>query len=144
MAKLSPQEYADKWARRLSGATEDIRRGIERVTEAPGMAAARAKELMKQKLIQALDDGTWEAQVKSVTLEEWKKQAAGKGVERIASGVNAAKDKQVPMAEKLLAAVDATVAEVNKTPRGDLESNITRMTTFARGMAKRKIRRPGG
>ena len=143
MAKLTPQEYADKWARRLSGSTEDIRRGIDRVTEAPGMAAARAKELMKQKLIQSLDDGTWESQVKGVTLEEWKKQAGGKGVERIASGVNAAKDKQVPMAEKLLAAVDASVSEANKTPRGTLEDNITRMTTFVRGMAKRKIRRPG-
>lgn len=143
MAKVTASEYATKWANRLSGATEDIRRGISRVSEAPGVKAAAAKELMKQKLLQSLDDGTWAAQVAGVSLEDWKKAAAGKGVDRIASGVNAAKDKQVQMAERLLTAVDASVAEANQTPRGDLEQNITRMTAFVRGMAKRKIRRPG-
>jgi hypothetical protein len=143
MAKVTAQEYAAKWAQRLSGATEDIRRGISRVSEAPGVKAAAQKDLMKQKILQAIDDGTWSAQVAGVTLEDWKKAASGKGVDRITSGVNAAKDKQVQMGERLLAAVDASVAEANQTPRGDLEQNITRMTTFVRGMAKRKIRRPG-
>lgn len=140
MAKVNAQEYAEKWGRRLKGSTEDMRRGIEKVTEAPGMKAAAQKELMKAKLIASIEDGTWERNVSKVTVEEWKKDMLDKGVNRVSAGVDAAAPKQVVMAEKLLAAVDATVAEVNRQPRGTLEDNITRMTTFARGMNKRKIK----
>ena len=143
MAKVNATEYAEKWSRRLAGSTEDIRKGIEKVSEAPGIKAARQKDLMKQKLMASIDDGTWAAQVAGVSLEDWKSAAIKKGVNRIAAGVEQAKPKQVVMAEKLLAAVDASVAEANQTPRGDLEANINRMTSFVRGMAKRKIRRPG-
>jgi hypothetical protein len=142
VARVSAQEYADKWGRRLKQASEDVRKGIERVKEAPGKAAAAAKDLMLSKVTAAVNDGTWARQVAGVTLEDWKKSATEKGVARIAQGVDSALPKQPMMAEKLLAAVDASVAEANATPRGDLEANITRMTTFVRGMSKRKLRRP--
>lgn len=143
MAKVTAQEYAEKWSNRLSGATEDIRRGINKVTEAPGVKAAKAKEAMKQKLLKSIDDGTWEAQVAGVSLEDWKAAASTKGVNRIAEGVNAAKPKQVAMAEKLLPAVDAAAAAAKALPKVTLEDSINRSTTFIREMAKRKIRRPG-
>jgi hypothetical protein len=141
MARVTPAEYAEKWNRRLSQSTEDIRRGIARVSEAPGIRAAANKEAMLANLTKAVNDGTWENQVRSVTLEDWKKAATEKGVSRIPQGVASASASQVTMAERLLPAVDASVAEVNKTKRGDLEANITRMTTFARSMAARKLRR---
>ena len=140
MARVSPSEYAEKWARRLKASSEDIRRGISRVTEAPGVAAAKQVDLMKTNINRSIDDGTWARKVAGVSLEDWKRKATDKGIARIGVGVDAAQSDQVQMAEKLLADVDAAVAEVNQTPRGDLEANITRMTTFARGMAKRKRR----
>lgn len=140
MARVSAEEYVEKHNRRLKGATEDIRRGIDRVTEAPGKAAAAQQSLMLQKLTEAITSGLWAKQVGKVTLEEWMASAIGKGIGRIAAGIDAAAPKQREMAVKLLAAVDATLLEVNQTPRGTLEDNITRMTTFVRGMAKRKIR----
>lgn len=142
MAKVNPQEYAEKWGRRLKGATEDIRRGIDRVTEAPGVKAARSKDLMIQKLMEAINDGTWENQVSKVTLEEWKGKAKEKGISRIAQGVDGAETSQVAMAEKLLAAVDAAAAKANALPKGTLEDSINRMTTFVREMNKRKLRKP--
>lgn len=138
MAKLNATEYADKWGRRIKGSTEDMRRGIQRTSEAPGLAAARQKELMKQKLLASIEDGTWERNVAAVTLQEWQDKMENKGIPRLAAGVDAAMPKQVQMAEKLLADVDASVAVVNQTPRGDLEANINRMTTFAREMHKKK------
>lgn len=143
MAKVTAQQYADKWGRRLKGATQDIRDGIDRVTEAPGKRAAAASDRMRTNLLASIDDGTWASQVAKVSVEDWKSAAKEKGIGRIAQGVDSALPSQALMAEKLLAAVDATVAEVNRTPRGGLEENIQRMTTFARGMAKRKLRRPG-
>lgn len=144
MARITPVEYAEKWGRRLSQATEDIRKGIARVERAPGESAVAAKDALRSRLLAAIDDGTWESQTRGVSLEDWKKAATDKGVERIQRGVSLAQASQVPMAERLLAAVDASVAEANQTKRGDLEANITRMTTFVRGMAKRKLRRPAG
>ena len=140
MAKVNANEYAEKWGRRLKGSTEDIRRGINRVSVAPGEAAAAQIELMKANLMKSLEDGTWERNVRAVGLDEWKDKILNKGLQRIGAGVDAAQNKQVAMAEKLLAAVDASVEVVNRTPRGDLETNISRMTTFAREMNKRKIK----
>lgn len=142
MARVSGAEYAEKWGRRLKQSTEDIRKGINRVTEAPGEAAARNVNAMKTNLNRAIDDGTWAKQVRGVSLQSWKDSAAKKGVDRIAAGVDGAMPTQAAMAEQLLANVDAAVAEANRTPRGSLEDNITRMTTFVRGMAARSLRRP--
>lgn len=139
MAKVNAQEYAEKWGRRLKGSTEDIRRGINRVSEAPGIAAARQADLMLAKVTESISSGRWAAKVSEVPLEEWKKKTMDKGLGRIASGVDAAAATQVAMATKLLADVDAAVAVVNQTPRGDLEANITRMTTFVREMSKSKL-----
>lgn len=144
MARVSPSEYAEKWGRRLKQSTEDIRKGINRVTEAPGEAAARQVAVMKANINKAIDDGTWAAQVRAVPLQSWKDSAGKKGVDRIAAGVDGALPSQAGMAEKLLANVDAAVAEANRTPRGSLEDNITRMNTFVRGMAARSLRRPSG
>jgi len=40
MAKVTPDEFVEKHARRLKGAVEDMRRGVEKVTSAPTAAAA--------------------------------------------------------------------------------------------------------
>ena len=141
MSKVTAEEYAEKWGRRLKGATEDIRRGVDRVSEAPGIAAARQADLMLQKLTEAISSGKWANQVAAVSLEEWKTAIKDKGIARIAAGVDAATPKQREMAQRLLAAVDESVAIVNRTPRGSLEDNIQRMTTFAREMNQRKLKR---
>jgi len=143
MAKVNAQEYAEKWNRRIKGSTEDIRRGIRNTTEAPGVKAAKQVQLMKANLMKALEDGSWERAVSRVTLQEWQEAMEEKGIPRLAAGVDAAMNKQVVMAEQLLADVDSVVAEVDKTPRGDLETNINRMTTFARGMARKAQQRKG-
>lgn len=140
MAKVNAQEYAEKWGRRLKGSTEDIRRGVDRVTEAPGVKAAKQADLMKQKLVESIDSGRWQKAVSNVSLDEWKDKIKEKGIARIGAGVDAAASKQVAMAEKLLANVDAAREVVNRTPRGTLEDNITRMTTWAREMHKRKLK----
>ena len=138
MARVTPQEYAEKMARRLSASTEDIRSGIQRVTTAPSQAAIAQKELLKMKIIQAIDDGTWEAGLNSVSLQDWKDAAINKGLNRIGPGINAAKPKLIKFATQLLPAVDAAAAEAKAMPKGTLEDSIARMTTFTRRMAEFK------
>lgn len=143
MARVNAQEYAEKWATRTKAATQDYRRGVERVTEAPGEMAARQADAMLAGITQAIADGTWARQVAKVTLTEWKEKALSKGAGRIAGGVDGASAKVAQNAQALLAAVDAAVAAANRTPRGSLEDNIVRMTTYAREMAARAPKRQG-
>ena len=141
MAKVTPEEYAEKWGRRLKGSTEDIRRGVERVTVAPGIEAAKAAERMLAKLTEAVQSGMWANQVSKVSLDEWKEAFNVKGLARIAAGVDAASGKQVAMATKLLAAVDAAAAKANAMPKGTIEDSINRMSTYVREMNKLKLRK---
>lgn len=139
MARISGAEASEKWGRRLKGATSDIAKGIARVTQAPGIAAAKQANVFADKVAKSVTEGRWQAAVASVSVEEWKRAATEKGVGRITQGVDGAAAKHAAVMEKIIAAVDQSVAVVNQTPRGDLETNINRSATFQREMSKRKI-----
>jgi len=138
MAKVTPDEFVEKHARRLKGATEDIRRGVERVTESPTIKAAAKQEKMKMNLNAALDSGKWAAGLKRVSLEEWKGKMIDKGIGRIAAGIDAAAPKVRSFAAELLPHIDTLQGQIKTMPDVSLEDNINRMTTFIRGMAKFK------
>jgi hypothetical protein len=136
MSKLTAEEVAEKQITRLSAATEDVRRGVQRVTTAPGIKAAAKKDKMKARLNARIDDGTWGKNVAAVTLEEWKDKMSTKGVNRIPEGIRAAKSKQVEFYGKLLPAIDAAKGKISNMPDNTLEDGIARMTTFIREMGK--------
>lgn len=143
MARVTPDQFAEKWARRLKGAGTDIQNGIKRVTVAPGVKAAAQSQVMLNNLAARVQDGTWAKRVGSVSLTDWQNAALNKGVQRITAGVDAAGPKVQAMAGKLLAAVDGAVAETDRIPRGSLEDNINRATTFMRAMSARAPKRQG-
>jgi len=138
MAKLTAAEFQEKHARRLKAAVEDVRKGIDRVTESPTLKAVAKKDKMLTNLTASVQSGKWEAGLKRVTLEDWKKQARDVGVNRIAAGIDAASVKVVAFAEQLLPHIDAQVAKIKAMPDITLEDSISRMTTFVRGMAEFK------
>lgn len=139
MARVTPQEYAEKWARRTAAAVPDYRSGVQRVTEAPGVQAAAKVDKMRQNVNAALDSGKWEARVAGVSLAEWKQAAIDKGAARIGAGVEAAKPDMVRFGTELLAHVDTVSAEVAAMPDLSLADriqravhNMTRMAEFQR------------
>ena len=136
MSKLTPVEAALKQANRLKGATEDIRKGIERVSVAPTAQAAKKIDKMRANLLAKIDDGTVKRNLEKVTLEDWKKRASTTGVNRISEGIDNAHNKQVDFYSKLLPAQDAIKAKLQGMPDLTLEDNINRMTTYIRDMAK--------
>ena len=138
MARLTPEEAASKQASRLKGATEDIRRGIDRVTSSPTAKAATKQQKMLTNLTAAITDGTWAKRLNAVSLEDWKSKARDIGVNRIAAGIDGAHSKQVEFYSKLLPAVDSARAKIAGMPDTSLEDNINRMTTYVREMNKFK------
>jgi len=138
MAKLSPSEFQEKHARRLKAAVEDVRKGIDRVTENPCEKAAAKQDKMLTNLTAAVQSGKWAAGLKRVSLEDWKKAARDIGVNRIAAGIDAAKSKTIAFAEVLLPHIDRQLEKIKTMPDITLDDNINRMTTFIRGMADMK------
>jgi hypothetical protein len=135
---LTPEEAASKQATRLKSATEDIRRGIDRVTSSPTAKAASKQAKMLTNMTAAVNNGTWAKRLNAVSLEDWKSKARDIGVNRIAAGIDGAHSKQVEFYSKLLPAVDAARAKVAAMPDVSLEDNINRMTTYVREMNRFK------
>lgn len=138
MAKLTAAEFQEKHARRLKAAVEDVRKGIDRVTENPCEKAAAKQDKMLTNLTAAVSSGKWAAGLKRVSLEDWKKKARDIGVNRIAAGIDGAKDKTIAFAEQLLPHIDREKAKIAAMPDVTLDDNINRMTSFVRGMANFK------
>ena len=138
MAKLTAVEFQEKHARRLKAAVEDVRKGIDRVTENPCEKAAAKQDKMLTNLTAAVSAGKWAAGLKRVSLEDWKSKARDIGVNRIAAGIDGAKTKVIAFAEQLLPHIDREKAKIAAMPDVTLDDNINRMTSFVRGMANFK------
>lgn len=136
MAKVTPQQFQEKHARRLKGSIEDIRNGIERVSTAPTAQAAAKAEKMKARLVESIDNGKWANNLRKVTLEDWKASMRDKGISRISGGIDGAAAKVQDFASQLLPAIDAAKAGISNMPDLTLEDSIARMTAFTRQMAK--------
>jgi hypothetical protein len=132
---------AEKWGRNLKNSTEDMRRGIERVTEAPSQKAIAAQAKMLEKLMEAIQSGRWAAGLEKVGLDDWKKAMTDKGLRRISAGVDGASDKMREFADWLLTRVDNAKAKINDMPSVTLEDNVNRMVTYIREMAKEKYKK---
>lgn len=138
MVKVTAAEFAEKWGRKLKGATEDIRRGIEKVTEAPGEKAAAKVDKMKARLNEKIDDGTWARRVAGVSLSEWKEKALNKGIGRIAAGVDGAGNKMQEFAAEFLPHVERGQEIINAMPDTTLEDAKARAVAMIDHNAKFK------
>lgn len=136
MAKLTPQQFTEKWQRRIQSATPDITNGINRVDTAPTQLAAAKKDKMLANVTAAIQNGKWENGLNRVTLADWKNAAINKGVPRIAQGAAGAGAKLTAFASQLLPFQDNLVSQIKSMPDLTLEDSINRMTTFVRGMSK--------
>jgi len=138
MAKLTPAEFQEKHARRLKGAIDDMRRGIENVTVSPTSKAAMKADKMRANILSSIDSGKWANGLNRVTLDEWKTKMIEKGLNRVASGIDGAAAKTEAFAAEFLPHIDKGTEALKKMPDLTLEDSINRMTTFIRHMSKFK------
>lgn len=134
MARVSPEQAATKWAQRLSASTDDIKNGVQRVTEAPGVAAARQKGVWLAKIQASADK--WARRVASVSLADWQNAMTQKGLSRIASGAQAAEPKMASFMSEFLPYVDQGVQKVRAMPKTSVEDGIARAAEMIRHNAR--------
>jgi hypothetical protein len=136
MARVNPDQFVEKHARRLKAAVPDMQAGIQAVTEAPTAAAAAMKDKMRMNVNASIDNGKWERGLRRVSLEEWKQKTINKGIGRVATGVDEAAGKIRAFAADFLPFLDTVSATVRKMPSTTLEDNINRMVAQVRGVSK--------
>lgn len=135
MAKLSPQEFQAKHNKNTKGAREEMIRGIERVSEAPGVRAAEKAEKMLAGITEAVSSGRWAERVSSVSLGDWKTKMKVKGVPRVSAGLDAAASDIVAFATQLLAHQDGYLPSLHGMPDLTIDDSEARMITNMRAMA---------
>jgi hypothetical protein len=124
--KITPQESVQKWQQRTAASTQDYVAGINRVSSAPGEAAARQADVYLAN-VQA-NVNKWKKNVASVSLTDWQRAAIDLGAPRIATGVNAATEKTLRATERNFQNIDNALAGL--PPRGTFEQNMARMNQF--------------
>ena len=137
----SPQEIAEKQRDRLASATEQVRAGGERTTEAPTIKAAAQREKAIDKYTQAWRSGKTEARLRAVTLDMWKEATLAK-VDRISSGINNAMPKLVDFHQQFQGFLRTHLAELDRMPSRTSSDMEQRMLANLRGI-RGFIFRPG-
>jgi len=136
MAKVTPEQFAEKQARNLKNAIPDMQRGIEAVTESPTFKAAKKVDKYVAGIQKAAQEGKWQRGLQRVTLEDWKDKMINKGLNRVGPGIDAARSKVVAFAGELLPYIDKIKKEIDAMPDASLEDSISRMTHQVRSMSK--------
>lgn len=135
MAQNDPQAIAANWAARLGQSTSKITAGVNAVSVAPGVAAARQADVWVNNTTAA--KGKWQRRVQAVSLQDWQAAMNGKGVQRIGPGATAAEGKFAAFMSQLLPHISAGQAKLQ--PRGTFDQNVARMVAWSNHMHSFKM-----
>jgi hypothetical protein len=129
-------EISNKWARRLSQSTEDIKKGVEGVTTAPSEKAVQKKDKFVAELMRAIEEGRWEQALRSYGLEEWKRDMIQKGINRIGQGAEAAKGDFAEFMSQFLPYAEEIAKRAESMPDLTLEDRIQKAIFVMRELSK--------
>lgn len=115
---LTPQQWADKWSRNLSGSTQSIKDGVNAVTVSPAAAAADRIDAYQAGVMAAIASGKTVAAMRASPLELWKTKMLTNGLSNIAQGANAAKPKVVQFATFWAPVAQQISQQVKAMPKG--------------------------
>lgn len=124
MAHGTADDVAKKWAERTSAATQAVRDGVSRVTEAPGVKAAAAADKYLAKVQANVDK--FKRNSARVSVDSWKQAMLTIGVDRIATGVQAKQGKFSSFMTDFLAHLDRGKATIDAMPTGTIEQGIAK------------------
>jgi len=142
MAAIKPIEVSgSKWTRRASVAGEDYRAGIENPRVPWDQAARAADPIYRQAVTAAASAGRYATGIQRAGIERWRTNAAAKGPNRFAEGVQLA----VGDWQRGFGPYQAAIQAVQLPARGPAGSpqNLARVTAVAQALRQLKERAGG-
>jgi hypothetical protein len=134
VAPLNSASATAKWVKGLQGATQQITDGVNAVTVAPGVSAAKQVQTWLAR-IQA-SAPKWQANVAAVSLGEWQQAMITTGIPRIAQGAQAKQGKYQAFADKFFPYLQQGVSQVRAMPKTSLADGINRAVAMINWNAK--------
>lgn len=133
---LNAATIADQWANGMANCGDKIRAGVNAVNESPTEKAAQASDRYVSGVQRAASNGKFQAGLRKVTLEDWRKATLDKGINRIPQGAAQAKPKFKSFMAEFIPHLEQGMRELDNMPRGDVEQNIARAAAMMRHNAK--------
>lgn len=121
---LDPTSATSKWVSRMQAAGPQITEGVNAVTTAPGVSAAKqsAKWLAKLQAAQ----GKWAKNVAAVSLSDWQTAMTSRGIPNISTGVTAKQGNYATFAAKFFPYLQAGKATIDAMPTDSLSASIAK------------------
>lgn len=127
MAVKNATTIAQKWRDRLQSATQQMTDGVRAVTVAPGVAAAAKADVMKARLLDAINSGKWAKNVSAVSLNDWQQAMITTGIPRVATGAGDKVGKVEKFMTKFLPYVEGVRKQIAAMPKSTDQDRKNRM-----------------
>lgn len=127
--RLDPTVAAQNWAAALGQAGNKIQQGVQAVTEAPGVKAARNANGYLNGVQQNV--AKWQRKVAAVSLGDWAQATITKGVPRIAQGAQAAQPKFQAALQPLFQYMASGLSQIENMPNDSPAARDARMLQWA-------------
>jgi hypothetical protein len=128
----SAGEVGNKWKRRVDGAGEDYKKGVEDPSVDWSTPTKAAEPTYKEAVTKAANEGKFGKGVAAAGNEKWKKNTSEKGTARWGPGVSQAQPDYEKGMGKVLAAI-GSVSLPARGPAGD-ERNYERVKAVGRAV----------
>lgn len=139
MAKLTPEEAAQKWAQRTGAAGSDWQRGVERVTESPTAKAAASADKWQAKLSDPRAKEKFKRNTSRVSKEEWQAATVAKAG-NFTAGAQAAVGKMQKHQQEVAPFLEALKRKIAAMPNNTPQDAANRAAAWVLGMSE--YRRP--
>ena len=136
-----PKIIARKQVDRLKGATAAMEEGVKNVTRNPAEEAIKKKDKMRANILRAIDNGTWEAGLRSVTLEGWKQDMLTRGIPRVGEGAEQSIGKIEEFHTQQQAYLESYLPNLRAMPDLTLQDNINRAVANIQAMSKFRFKK---
>lgn len=134
--KSTPSDAVSKWLTNLGASTDRMTAGANRVTKAPGQAAAAAADKWLQRVTASKQK--FATNVARVSLQDWQASYINIGIPRVAQGAQAKQSKMLDFMNEYLPYLQRGVSTIDQMPSTTLEDGIARATAMIRYNAKFK------
>lgn len=140
MKRKNVGSIVDRQIQGVAQRADKIREGIAAVTVSPGVKAADQMDKLVQNFLASVSDGSMEAALRGVDLEQWKQEALA-GVSRIGPGM----ERKRAVIEQFHAALQdyqlGYTQQIDQMPSTNIEDSRARMNRNFDEMSKFKFRK---